>query len=149
MVTITTSPLRAASFAVTAFAPVSAAKSRSVSGPRELATKTLCPSVVRRRVNVPPIFPAPIIPMFIGCSFSGDVLVPRTKFLQEQIQKQSIGSLFCADAECVSNRVRANTGAWRIWTNVQELEFLAPVRSDADATEFRNSMSEAGLRDWK
>ena len=44
MVTMTTSPARAASSTVTALAPVSAARAASVSGPRELATETSCPS---------------------------------------------------------------------------------------------------------
>ena len=58
MVTMARSRPRAASFTVTAVAPVSAAKPASDSGPRELATATLCPSVVRRRVRVPPMLPA-------------------------------------------------------------------------------------------
>jgi hypothetical protein len=41
IVTTTTSPLRAASSTVTGVAPVSAARSARVSGPREFATKTL------------------------------------------------------------------------------------------------------------
>src|SRR5205809_6007160 len=63
--TITTSPARAASLTVTAVAPVSVARSARVSGPRELATKTSCPSDLKRRVSVPPMWPAPIIPILM------------------------------------------------------------------------------------
>src|SRR4029450_5041649 len=66
IVTITTSPAWGACSTVTGVAPVSAAKSASVSGPLEFATKTLCPSLVKRRVSVPPMLPAPIIPIFIS-----------------------------------------------------------------------------------
>src|SRR5579884_1055058 len=65
IVTTTTSPARAASRAVTAFAPVSRARSASDSGPLELATDTSCPSCVSRRVSVPPICPAPMMPIFM------------------------------------------------------------------------------------
>src|SRR3984893_8279658 len=65
IVTTTTSPNLAASLTDTGFAPVSAAKSASDSGPRELATATSCPKAVKRWVRVPPICPAPIIPIFI------------------------------------------------------------------------------------
>ena len=51
---MTRSMPRTASGTETGVAPVSDAKSKSVSGPRELATKTLCPNAVRRRVSVPP-----------------------------------------------------------------------------------------------
>src|SRR4051794_15201185 len=80
MVTTTTSPDRAASATVTAFAPVSAARSASVSGPRELATATSCPSAFRRRVRVPPILPAPMMPIFMFDLLTmdgGHVLVAR------------------------------------------------------------------------
>src|SRR5262249_51973594 len=66
MVTMTRSTPRTASGTETAVAPVSAARPESVSGPRELATKTSCPKSVRRRVSVPPIWPAPIMPTFIA-----------------------------------------------------------------------------------
>src|SRR6266403_2795823 len=69
MGTTTRSTPRTASGTDTAVAPVSAAKSESVSGPREFATKTLCPSAVRRRVSVPPIWPAPMIPIFMFASY--------------------------------------------------------------------------------
>src|SRR3954466_10617799 len=68
MVTTTSSPLRAASATGTAVAPVSAARSASVPGPRELATRTSCPSARRRRVRVPPIWPAPMMPIFMSAS---------------------------------------------------------------------------------
>jgi hypothetical protein len=55
IVTITTSPARAASSTVTGLAPVSFASCSSDSGPRELATDTSCPSAVKRRASVPPI----------------------------------------------------------------------------------------------
>jgi hypothetical protein len=48
----------------TAFSAVSAARSARVRGPREFATETSWPSAVRRRANVPPMFPAPMIPIF-------------------------------------------------------------------------------------
>ena len=64
MVTITTSPDRAASFAVTAFAPVSLSRSASVSGPREFATTTSCSSARRRRARVRPMFPALMMAIF-------------------------------------------------------------------------------------
>jgi hypothetical protein len=44
---------------------VTDANSDSVSGPRGFSTKTSCPKAVNRRVNVPPIWPAPMIPIFI------------------------------------------------------------------------------------
>src|SRR6266403_3280081 len=69
MGTTTRSTPRTASGTDTAVAPVSAAKSESVSGPREFATKTLCPSSVRRRVSVPPIWPAPMMPIFMFASY--------------------------------------------------------------------------------
>jgi hypothetical protein len=50
MVTKTTSSACAASFTLTGFAPVSAASLVRVCGPREFATKTGCPAVVKRRV---------------------------------------------------------------------------------------------------
>ena len=56
----------AASWRVTGVAPVFSAKSCRVSGPRELATNTLWPSLVRRPARVPPMLPAPMIPMFIA-----------------------------------------------------------------------------------
>ena len=68
MVTTTTSPPRAASATGTAVAPVSAARSASVPGPRELATRTSCPSARRRRVRVPPIWPAPMMPILMSAS---------------------------------------------------------------------------------
>src|SRR5262249_41569453 len=48
--------------------PVSDVKSANVAGPLEFATKTLCPSAVKRRVSVPPMLPAPMIPIFISVS---------------------------------------------------------------------------------
>src|SRR5215831_21328273 len=66
MVTTTSSAPRAASRTETAAAPVSALRSARDSGPRELATETLCPSFVRRRVRVPPICPAPMMPIFMS-----------------------------------------------------------------------------------
>src|SRR5689334_15238165 len=68
MVTTTSSPLRAASATGTAVAPVSAARSASVPGPRELATRASCPSARRRRVRVPPIRPAPMMPILTSAS---------------------------------------------------------------------------------
>src|ERR1039458_2298003 len=66
IVTMTTSPLRAASVTETGVEPVSRAKPASVSGPLELATKTWWPSAVKRRVRVPPIWPAPMMLIFIS-----------------------------------------------------------------------------------
>src|SRR3954466_11801324 len=68
MATTTSSPLRAPRAPGPAVAPVSAARSASVSGPRELATKTSCPSARRRRVRVPPIWPAPMMPILMSAS---------------------------------------------------------------------------------
>jgi len=62
---------RTASGTEAGVAPVSDAKSKSVCGPRELATKTLCPNAVRQRVSVPPIWPAPIMPIFITLGGGG------------------------------------------------------------------------------
>ena len=50
---------------VTAEAPVSKAKLLSFSIPLELAIFTLCPAFEYCRIKVPPICPAPIIPIFI------------------------------------------------------------------------------------
>lgn len=69
MVTTTTWAPRAASAAVTAVAPVSFASAASVSGPRELATDTSWPSAVRRLVRLPPMFPAPMMPIFMDPTF--------------------------------------------------------------------------------
>src|SRR5581483_6260948 len=66
MVTTTTSPLRAACSAVTAVAPVSAANPASDAGPREFAITTSWPTSRKRRARVPPILPAPIMPIFIS-----------------------------------------------------------------------------------
>src|SRR5687768_5272740 len=72
MVTMTTSPARAASSTVTGFARVSLANAASVSAPRELAMDTSCPSAVRRRASVPPMLPAPMMPILIISSLSID-----------------------------------------------------------------------------
>src|ERR1700745_985957 len=69
MVTTMRSTPRTASGTDTAVARVAGAKSEGVSGPREFATKTLCPSAVRRRVSVPPIWPAPMMPIFMFASY--------------------------------------------------------------------------------
>src|ERR1700686_2714809 len=64
------------------------------------------------------------------CSFPGDVLVPRTKFLQEQIQNtEHRFPSFLLSRNALPVASAANTSAWRIWTNLQELEFLAPLSS--------------------
>ena len=57
MATTTTSAPRTAPPGVAGVAPVSAARSASVTGPRELATETSCPMAVSRRVSVPPMWP--------------------------------------------------------------------------------------------
>src|SRR4029077_7802933 len=80
--TITTSPARAACSTVTGVAPVSVAKSDRVSGPLEFATKTLCPSALKRRVSVPPMLPAPIIPIFMSCYSTSY----QVRFLDVQIR---------------------------------------------------------------
>src|SRR5689334_2452233 len=90
---MTTSPRRAASFTVTGVAPVSCARALRVSGPRELATNTLCPSAVKRRVSEPPMWPAPMMPMFISAPFQMNLTtesreeVIRRLRRQEQMQK--------------------------------------------------------------
>src|SRR5688572_17922146 len=66
MVTMTTSPARAACSTVTGFAPVSLANAASVSGPRELAMDTSCPSAVSLRASVPPMLPAPMMPILMA-----------------------------------------------------------------------------------
>src|SRR5258708_3317478 len=60
-----TSTPAATSAAVTAVAPVSAARPLRDSGPREFAARTSCPDARSLRTSVPPIFPAPTIPIFI------------------------------------------------------------------------------------
>lgn len=52
-------------------APVSLARTASDAGPRELETDTSCPSSVSRRVRVPPICPAPMMPIFISAPLGG------------------------------------------------------------------------------
>src|SRR5438132_12584968 len=69
IVTITTSPRRAASVTVTGVAPVSCARAARVSGPLEFATNTLWPSALKRRVSEPPMWPAPMMPIFIFAPF--------------------------------------------------------------------------------
>jgi len=49
-----------------AVAPVSAAKSLRDSGPREFATRTSCPDARSLRTSKPPMFPVPMIPIFIA-----------------------------------------------------------------------------------
>src|SRR6476620_11209099 len=65
MLTMTRSASAAASLAHTAVAPVSFARSASVSGEREFATFTSWPSSRSRRTSVPPIWPAPMIPILM------------------------------------------------------------------------------------
>jgi hypothetical protein len=69
IVTIATSPACAASATVAGCAPVSRARSASDSGPREFAIQTSYPSDVRRRASAPPMFPEPMIPIFMRRSF--------------------------------------------------------------------------------
>jgi hypothetical protein len=68
MATITTLAPWLTSVMGTGAAPVSAASSANLSGPVELATETLCPVAVSRRVRVPPILPAPMIPILMVSS---------------------------------------------------------------------------------
>jgi hypothetical protein len=85
--TIRSTP-RTASGTETAVAPVSAARSESVSGARELATKTSCPSPVKWRVSVPPIWPVP------GCQFSL-LYTPRAHLIEGEMiatNRNMIGS---------------------------------------------------------
>src|SRR6185437_11754238 len=63
MVMITRSRPRAAASGVVAVAPISAARAANVSGWRELAIATSWPSSLSRRASVPPIWPAPIMPI--------------------------------------------------------------------------------------
>jgi hypothetical protein len=49
------------------------ASHRGVSGPREFDTKTACPSAARRRVSVPPMLPAPMMPICMCVPDCGDV----------------------------------------------------------------------------
>src|SRR5690349_668274 len=72
IVTTTTSAPRAASSTGTAVAPVSSASAVSVWGPRELATETSCPRAVSRRVRLPPMLPAPMMPIFMRDPFTVD-----------------------------------------------------------------------------
>src|SRR5260370_33705701 len=60
----------ATSAAVTAVAPVSAAKPLRDSGPREFATRTPCPDARSLRESAPPILPAPTLPVFIDTPVS-------------------------------------------------------------------------------
>src|SRR5207253_11237953 len=69
IVTITTSPRRAASVTLTGVAPVSCARAARVSGPLELATNTLWPRALKRRVSEPPMGPAPMMPIFVFARF--------------------------------------------------------------------------------
>jgi hypothetical protein len=69
IVMTTISPLRAASSAVTAVAPTSDARSRSVCGPREFAIAIWWPSCASLLASASPIMPAPIIPTFIRTSY--------------------------------------------------------------------------------
>lgn len=46
-------------------APVSSASAVRVPGPREFATETSCPRAVSRRVRLPPMLPAPMMPIFM------------------------------------------------------------------------------------
>src|SRR3954454_13858230 len=66
--TTTRSPKRAASSAVVARAgsPSSAARSLKVSGPRELLMATSCPASVKWPASVDPMWPAPMMPIFIS-----------------------------------------------------------------------------------
>src|SRR5215467_15327504 len=66
-VTTTSSPPPAGSRPVAARAsgPSSAARSVSVSGPRELLSSTWCPAVTASRATVPPMRPLPISPTVV------------------------------------------------------------------------------------
>ena len=66
--TIASTPCTASSFE-TAVAPISRARSRMVSGPFELASLTSWPLAASFRANVAPMFPAPMISIFMGCPF--------------------------------------------------------------------------------
>src|SRR5918993_469676 len=68
---MTNSPNSAASSGVPAFAsgPSSATSSSSVSGPRELLIVTRWPSWTSLLASVPPMLPAPMIPMVVGAMF--------------------------------------------------------------------------------
>src|SRR5215207_6471887 len=70
-VTMTNSPNSAASSGVPAwaFGPSSPTSSRSVSGPRELLMVMRWPSSMSLRARVPPMWPAPMIPMVVGAMF--------------------------------------------------------------------------------
>ena len=59
----TRSAERTASSTLPALAPVSRTSGTSEAGPRELATVTSWSSAVSRRVRVPPMLPAPMIPI--------------------------------------------------------------------------------------
>ncbi|MNC49119.1 hypothetical protein D3C75_982740 [compost metagenome] len=52
--------------ALTGKAPVSSVSASIVSGPRELATFTLCPAAASLRARVLPMWPVPSIPMLSG-----------------------------------------------------------------------------------
>src|SRR5437588_999342 len=65
MVTMTSCTSRTASSTATARAPVSWASDASDAGPREFATRTWSPSSVSSRASVPPMWPAPMIPILM------------------------------------------------------------------------------------
>jgi hypothetical protein len=57
---------RTASLTLPARAPVVLARCSSEAGPRELATVTSWPSAVNRLASVPPMLPAPMMPILIA-----------------------------------------------------------------------------------
>src|SRR5438128_5286629 len=145
---MTTSPWRAASFTVTGVAPVSCARAARVSGPLELATNTLWPSALKRRVSEPPMWPAPIMPIFIFAPFltvtDCQRLMGRSaKGKGERAKRPLIADCGFRIAECKSGRQEA-VGQQAAVSRRQEA-----VRINF---ELRNGRAEGGSRQnavWK
>src|SRR6476659_9581501 len=80
------SPKRAASSAVAACArsPSCVSRSRSESGPRELLMATSWPAFTKCCASVEPMWPAPIIPIFMGLSLlpGSSQLIPSLPVLR-------------------------------------------------------------------
>jgi anthranilate phosphoribosyltransferase len=68
--TITTSASFVASAAQTAVAPVLSAEASTVSGAREFAIETSCPTRLSRSARIRPMLPAPMMPILMPSPFA-------------------------------------------------------------------------------
>jgi len=71
-------------------------------------------------------------------------------FYRNRFKTQSIGSLvFCCRRMCYQSRPARTRVPGEFGRIFKSLNFLHRFAPNTDATEYRKSMSEPGLRDWK